>query len=833
MGKTSFQDSWLKKTDINGTTVSAWAEKDLENDEYHAHCKICGARILCEKGFKKLNQHAKTDKHKKNLVKINTGQLNLVVSINNSIPSAQDVEPTAKSNAEQRNIIHISKSTSSSAQIHSPQSSLSLFNKQDATTRAEIYYLLEVISSNSSLNACDGKKELFQVMFPGETSNAFTLSRTKGSYLLIHALYPYFKEILLKELQQPNVYFTLQFDETGNVKSKKELQIRIQYWSNSQNSIVNRYLVTYFIEKGDAITLVKYLFQSLNSHGLSSKHLLTLGKDGPNVNKKVFRLLQEEQKKLKFKGLYDVGSCLLHVANNGFVKGNQELPIEISDVLVKMYHFFHQQHLRCENFHMIQKEVKVPEHSFIQHSDTRWLTMSPSAERVYEQLPALIEYFSKYLPAKEKSTIQKQSYLDIRKYLLDKLLKPFLLFIAYVSKIFTVEFTAKMQKAEPLIHILYSQLKRLIYLLCSNIVKPDVLSSEFLELSAEELLSKSNLVNVEKITLGMKVKEAVAELTKLDQLLFLKGIQKFYLTTVTYLLDKITNVKTLKYFACLAPENIKLASSLDDIVQIANLLPLTDIDIDCLSHEWRLLQLDSDVAFVLAENQRIDEYWAIIFSLRNQPNQRYSNVTRVVKAALSLTHGSADVERGFSESGRVLTDDRANMDLQTLNARLTVRDGLKMFDYKPHRISITPELLKLARTAHRSHQAYLEEKKKISDEQKKKKEKEVERKKREEELLKNVNDQKETLEKLETQLIEEKKQYKIASNDAEKMQSALRDAAKNSSSPAVLQQLISGLENLRNVEKNQRSAVEKTRTQIEKKKSRLIDNVVSKKIKTK
>ena len=45
-------------------------------------------------------------------------------------------------------------------------------------------------------------------------------------------------------------------------------------------------------------------------------------------------------------------------------------------------------------------------------------------------------------------------------------------FSVYVSKIFTLDFTAKMQKKEPLIHISYFQLKRLIYLLCNNVVKP-------------------------------------------------------------------------------------------------------------------------------------------------------------------------------------------------------------------------------------------------------------------------------------------------------------------------------------------------------------------------
>ena len=95
---------------------------------------------------------------------------------------------------------------------------LSLFNKQEAATRSEIFYLLESIKSNSPLSACDEKKELFQVMFPGSVSNAFTLFRTKRLYLLIHALFPYFQNLLLAELQEPN--------ENHTTKKQSYLDIR-------------------------------------------------------------------------------------------------------------------------------------------------------------------------------------------------------------------------------------------------------------------------------------------------------------------------------------------------------------------------------------------------------------------------------------------------------------------------------------------------------------------------------------------------------------------------------------------------------------------------------
>lgn len=76
-------------------------------------------------------------------------------------------------------------------------------------------------------------------------------------------------------------------------------------------------------------------------------------------------------------------------------------------------------------------------------------------ERVIEQLPALNEYFFEIYSKQRKCYSEKKSYLDIIKYLKNKSLRTTLEFTICSSKIFTSEFTCKMQNDEPLIHILY------------------------------------------------------------------------------------------------------------------------------------------------------------------------------------------------------------------------------------------------------------------------------------------------------------------------------------------------------------------------------------------
>ena len=82
------------------------------------------------------------------------------------------------------------------------------------------------------------------------------------------------------------------------------------------------------------------------------------------------------------------------------------------------------------------------------------------------------------------------------------------------------------------------------------------------------------------------------------------------------------------------------------------------------------------------------------------------------KAMLTLFPGSADVERGFSCSGRNLGEDQELMSERVLDTRLMVYDTLRLYGGKPERFVIIKELLNLARFARSRYQQFLHEKKK-------------------------------------------------------------------------------------------------------------------------
>ena len=72
------------------------------------------------------------------------------------------------------------------------------------------------------------------------------------------------------------------------------------------------------------------------------------------------------------------------------------------------------------------------------------------------------------------------------------------------------------------------------------------------------------------------------------------------------------------------------------------------------------------------------------------------------KAALTLARGNAEIERGFSSSGKTVAVDRTCLNKASINNLQIARDVLKVFGSLPHHILITPSFIKLNRSAHKN-----------------------------------------------------------------------------------------------------------------------------------
>ena len=119
---------------------------------------------------------------------------------------------------------------------------------------------------------------------------------------------------------------------------------------------------------------------------------------------------------------------------------------------------------------------------------------------------------------------------------------------------------------------------------------------------------------------------------------------------------------------------------------------------------------------------------------------KYPLIIKVAKAALSLAHGNAEVERGFQESAKNVTKDRVVLSEASVNAIQPTKDDLKSVNNQPHTVPIIKEFIQFGRSVHCAYNLQQEEEKQVADEKECKKKDDEEqrlmRKKAEEVFLK-------------------------------------------------------------------------------------------------
>lgn len=728
MGKCKFNEDWLKKKDKNGHIVCEWGKK--EDSDTGFFCFVCLKKFSIAWGFEAIEQHVSTQKHKEQCkVKLTASQLHMT-----------SLRPNEKPIEEQ---------PSTSKPENSQRSCVQLYSVKDGATRAEILWAMKMVVSDFPIEpSCDSIKELFSAMFPNSLPSDFSMSTTKARYLICDAIAPYFRQEMMKDYKDS--YFSLCFDETCNAASKKELQVAIKYWSPIKEMIITTHLETFFIGKATAEDIYSKLNEAMDNAQLSRKRLLMLGCDGPNVNKAVTRLMNDSLILLGRRKLADIGTCNIHTVHNAFLKALMEFGESVSDFIFQIHNFFDGWPARWEEYEIIQDKLNLPNHRFIKHVSSRWLTMGPAAERVLEQWPAIIEYFTKHLPKKQTNT--SQNFKNIYNFINQKLAKAEIMFVVSSVKMF-VKVTGFFQREEPLVHMIHEELKKLVRTIFNRFCVKSAPTSV-------EGLNEKYYVPLQDIVLEDSIRELLETAQERDRVTFLHKVKNHYVAACKHLLTKTSmDYSLIKYLAILNPKKQNSETCHKDFLKIANTLPVA-FEETALTNECLLLMQHQKGN---QEEQRIETYWGNIFKRTFDNGEKmFPNLEHIVKAALALSHGNADVERGFSCSGRILTPERANMCQRTLDAHLTVKSALKnMYENKIHLVPLTPELMKLARTAYIRYKTYCEEQKQKEEIKKleKKRNEELDREKKE--LKRKYEETKTIIEEGETTLKKIREEEKI------------------------------------------------------------------------
>ena len=152
-------------------------------------------------------------------------------------------------------------------------------------------------------------------MFPDSEVAKHEMSSTKGMYILQYGITKYFKDELIKEVQEKP--FTFYFDVSITSQTKKQYDSCLKFFSLESGEVLIACCGTLFVGRCSAADMDNHLKTFVVKQNLVTKLFLNLEMDGPNVNFQ--NPLIKEIKEKYHKTLIDLGTCSLHSENNDSV----------------------------------------------------------------------------------------------------------------------------------------------------------------------------------------------------------------------------------------------------------------------------------------------------------------------------------------------------------------------------------------------------------------------------------------------------------------------------------------------------------------------------------
>lgn len=593
-------------------------------------------------------------------------------------------------------------------------SNLNCFTTGKDVLDAEILWTLKCVHSHYSYKSCEDSSQLFARMFPDSSvARQFSCGEKKVAYLCHFGLAPHFQKLLFKSFEDSS-RFVLLFDETLNQSTQqKQMDIHIRFW-HIDNTVRTRYVTSAFIGHATADDLLKSFYSCTEKLDLSK--LVQVSMDGPSVNWKFFKLLQENLRKEYDFECIDIGSCGLHILNNAFKKGESATEWCISSLLISLYSLFKDAPARREDFAKLSTTNKMP----VKFCNCRWLENVPSAERALEIWDDVTEYVKKV----EKGIFSKvtcKSFGVVAGATEDNLVIVKLNFFLSVAKV-VKPFLEQYQSDKPLLPFFAQDVLQLVKKCVQlyKVLKPaqvDCVSSveklcKF-DFSSKSFHASANDVSVgfvgDKLLKEKLFKEQVTE----KQIVVLKyECQKFVLTLLESLMAKCpVNYSLVRNASCIDPSQMakdpigcsrKMKSILMYFVQKKKIAAEDCDDI--------LIQFSEFLENVVGQSpseflnydrtEGLDTFFSGYFL-----KTPYGKVWDVIKMLLILSHGQASVERGFSINK---ASEVENLKESSYVARRTVHDYIT-YCGTIHDIPITKELRMSASSARMKYMQYLED----------------------------------------------------------------------------------------------------------------------------
>ena len=440
--------------------------------------------------------------------------------------------------------------------------------------------------------------------------------------------------------------------------------------------------------------------------------------------------------------------------------GNKkESTFDLDDFFQDLHFFFKLSSARREDYASLADITTITAEYTKRHAETRWVSMKYVALRVLEQWANLTEYFLKFVPRQKnfkKEIKNTQRYIRIKTALENELMVSYVAFCAFAADDFE-KFLVPFQSGEPRIHLLYTGLCDLLYSILRKFVKNSKLDDKEKDKNIYIDVNKcENLKDLKNVEIGVKAKSLLKEngIYQHQCEKFRKDCLKFYYKACSYMQTNLPfDVPVIKQAQYLHPEKKMNSRSLNAISNLAYSVVSTlgekdfrrvfeagleesrEKIVDQIKSQWVFYQnevIEETWYINTAETtssriqpsywrraeelcclqgaapvrkfKRIDEYWRRIGALTDDNgNLKYAQLFCLAKCVLSLSHGNAIPERGFSINKQILNIHGYSTYSVTLEA-LRLKDELHRVGGEAN-FKITRELLEDVKASYQRYEA--------------------------------------------------------------------------------------------------------------------------------
>ncbi|KAL3225739.1 hypothetical protein MRX96_049147 [Rhipicephalus microplus] len=312
------------------------------------------------------------------------------------------------------------------------------------------------------------------------------------------------------------------------------MDIHVRYWSTMPERVTTRFYTSVFMGHSTAEDLQEKLLGALEDLPLA--RAVQLSMDGPNVNLKCFRGMQEYLQQNHQVQCLDLGTCGLHTIHNAYRVGVVASKWGLENLLSSLSAIFHDAPARREDFSTVTGQVTFP----LNFASHRWVENVPVIERAITLWGDVQKYVA-CAKKKEVNLPKCASFIQLSDFCQDPLLLvklKFALGIAMILKPFLTEY----QLDKPLVFFLKRDLECLVRKLLARFVKCSVLSAStgVVGMLKMDVADPNNHVSSEKVDIGHAAEQVVkaAKVSAKDVFAFRMECKQFLVSTIKKILEK-------------------------------------------------------------------------------------------------------------------------------------------------------------------------------------------------------------------------------------------------------------------------------------------------------